>query len=67
MTNDETNTMPIIDKVIDIGIQRISNAREMATLIKLADTKEDILLIFEHMNEQIDEGIAEIDMLCRDI
>ena len=59
--------MDIADKVLNIGIQRISDVREMASLIKIADTKEDILFIFEHMNEQIDEGIAEIDMLCRDI
>ena len=59
--------MDIADKVLNSGIQRISDVRKMASLIKIADTKEDILLIFEHMNEQIDEGIAEIDMLCRDI
>ena len=55
--------MDIADKVLNIGIQRISDVKEMASLIKIADTKEDIQLIFDKMNERLESGMTEIEAL----
>ena len=52
------------EQILDIGIERLKMTREMAKLIKHAETKEDVRLILETMEKELDTGITEIDMLC---
>ena len=53
------------EQILDIGIEQLKMTREMAKLIKSAETKEDICLILETMKKELDAGITEIDMLCK--
>ena len=51
------------EQILEIGIERLKMTREMAKLIKHAETTEDIRLILETMKNELDTGITEIDML----
>ncbi|NOR84546.1 hypothetical protein GQ473_00365 [archaeon] len=53
------------EQILAIGIERLAMMREMAKIIINAETKEDILFILKTMEEQLDEGITEIDVLCK--
>lgn len=53
------------EQILDIGIRRLNMTSEMARLINIAETKKEIRFILETMIKELDEGIAEIDMLCQ--
>lgn len=50
-------------EAIQIGINKLTSVQKMAHLIKMADTKKDILYILEKMENELSEGIAEIDQI----
>ena len=53
----------MIERAIDIGIEKIELIREMTKLLTFADTKEDFIYICERMHDEIEDGIAEIDRM----
>ena len=55
--------MDLIERAIDIGIERIELVREMTKLLTFADTKDDFVYLLERMNNELEEGVTEIDQM----
>ena len=56
-----------MEKVVEIGIEKIIRIKKMATLIKTTEKKEDILYIFERMKTELSDGIMEIEQIEKNI
>ena len=51
------------DSYLTIGIERMIIVKGMAKTIEIAETKEDILYILQKMQDELKEGVAEIDQI----
>ena len=55
----------IADQVLEIGIEKLTMVNEMAKVIKIAETSEDIKHIIESMDSQLTEGLIEIEKIIK--
>ena len=48
---------------LTIAINRLEIVRDMASTIKLAETKDDIAYILQRMHDELEHGLDEIDQM----
>jgi hypothetical protein len=52
-----------IQRAIEISIAQMELVREMTKLLTFADTKDDFVYILKRMDDELQEGIDEIDQM----
>jgi len=52
-----------IVSALEIGIEKMETVKNMVTVLRIAENKEDFLYVLKMMQRELKEGIAAIDQL----